>query len=392
MSQDETLHLRHTSEGADKTRKEVEALAGAQGKVTKESGKLSDATDDLNIKKENLTNILNKVNPALGGLADGLFNAAELAGELGSKSLNLNGIMSAGRKGVVKYKDALLLLGAGGAAFLAITALVNAWKELVAAEKEAVKIFDDFQKRQLKIKETSQQLREKVATTLNEQTGGNSTEDDVQRVLRIRRRNINAGVDPATAFDIAMGKRQPLTGKQLQKQRDNVRTPVDKLKAAQREALQATPTGALLFGQKAVFTGDTTELREFVSKHTNGNVDEILAQLAALSLLLQDPDPGFKILRKPGRPIEESFSTDVQSIASQLNIRGQLDRQRRKEAGHDVDRASRRRQGTPERSEKTLPDETTAVPHVNRASRRFPGRASPDQPAEKMAAGVNPAM
>lgn len=301
--------------------------------MTKESGKLGDATDDLNIKKENLTNILNKINPALGGLADGLFNAAELAGELGSKSLNLNGIMAAGRKGIVKYKDALLLLGAGGAAFLAITALVNAWKELVAAEKEAVKIFDEFQKRQGKTKETTTQLRERIATVLNETRGGNFTEADVQEVLRIRRLNVNAGVDPDTAFDIAVGKRAPLTKKQLQAQREFVRTPVDKLKAAQRQALQVSVTGEAL-GGRATFAGDNAELRAFIASRTDRPVDEVLQELATLSADRQglfNPNSIQSINRTLNRAtgFSEGFGVDTQNIAAQLNIQGQIERQKR---------------------------------------------------------------
>ena len=280
------LRMKHTSEGAEKVRADLDKITKGEEDVKGKADDLGKATEDLSIKKENLTSVLRGVHPALGGLADGLINAAELAGGLGSANLNLNHIMTVGRSLILKYKDALLLLGAGGAAFLAIQMLIQAWKDLAAAEREALEAAQDFQKQQSEIAEQSEATRRQIGLALIEQTGGQVTDEEITRAHAEYRRYIREyEMEPGRAMRIVLGEEPPPTQRELDAQRRLIGGGyAERMRETRWQAMQAAPTEqttGTLHLPRAVYTGDVRRLRKFVEERVDPKmVQDVMDEMA----------------------------------------------------------------------------------------------------------------
>ena len=277
------LRMRHTSEGAEKVRADLDKITKGEEEVKDQTDDLGKSSEDLGIKKENLTNILRNIHPALGGLADGLINATELSGRLGSANIDLGRIMEVGRGLVLKYKDALMLLGAGGAAFLAITALIKAWKDLTEAEKEAIQSAKEFQETQSEIAENSERIREQIGRALIEKTGGAVSDEEITQTVAEYLQYARQLKDPDRAMRIAMQEEPPPTPEEMETQRRLIGgTWADRMREISRQAMQATPTGAIMpDSPKAMYTGDTRRLHEYVAENVpEGIADEVLTEMA----------------------------------------------------------------------------------------------------------------
>ena len=312
------LRMRHTSEGAEKVRADLDKISEGEKRVEEKADDLGKSSEDLGVKKENLTNVLRNVHPALGGLADGLINAAEMAGTLGSANLDLNRIMTVGRSLVLKYKDALLLLGAGGAAFLAIQMLIKAWQDLAAAEREAVEAAQAFQKQQSTIAERSEVVRQQIGRALIRQTGGRVSDEEITRAHAEYRRYVREyEMEPERAMRIAIGEEAPPTQSELDAQRRLIGGGyAERKRELRRQAIQATPTRTLT-GPAAMYSGDTRKLREYVEENVAGeDIKEVLEEMAELVTEWQ------KIIgtRSPGQRGSRNVQREAKRMLLELGI------------------------------------------------------------------------
>lgn len=288
------LRMRHTSEGAEKVRADLDKIKDGEEHVEQTTEDLGKATDDLGVSKENLTSVLNNIHPALGGLADGLINATQLAGKLGTANLDLSRIIQAGREAIVKYKDAIMLLGAGGAAVLALLALKQAWEGVAQAERDAIEAAQAFAETQARIAGEGEALRQEVGRALIAQTGGQVTDETItETVAEVRRLMRESNVERARAIKIALGEEPPPTKDELEAlQRLAGGDYTARMREIRFQAMQATRTGAIMPGvPTGMYTGDISELRKYVEENAGADVDEVLAEMAKRMLEWQGTTP-----------------------------------------------------------------------------------------------------
>jgi len=138
--------MRVEVKGADKAAGDLKKVDQAQkgvGKTTTAQTKgLKEATEaqkKLNASESDYTELLSRIHPALGAVAMASVKATKIAGDLATQQINLGGVLRKTSGAIKANAKALLLVGAGGAVFAAIAALVTVWGRLKESVEESTR-------------------------------------------------------------------------------------------------------------------------------------------------------------------------------------------------------------------------------------------------------------
>lgn len=266
---EQELRQRFVTEGAEEAAKKIEGVAAAQGTVSDANKKTGESTDEqrkktdkLNVSHAELSRVLNQIHPGLGSMAHAMLTAAELAGKLGNANLSLSGIFSTLTQSVGKFKDGLLLLGAGGAAFLAVQALIDQFQKLIASMEKAFKLMERFEDTDRAIEEKRMAARKQVIDEFA-QTKPRATDEDINKATdEAFRLSEKYGIPVERAVKIATKQESfSKAERELRWRTEGFGSGAD----AAREQIESFQSGRNLIGH--VFTKD------------DGRRDELLATL-----------------------------------------------------------------------------------------------------------------
>jgi hypothetical protein len=185
----------------------IEKEADAVARLEDELGTLAPAYTQANEKTGDLNSLLSQISPTLGAFATSLSAATTLAGQLAEKELKLADIKGFLTGATKKYAGALTLLGAGGAAFIAVNALIGAFRKMNEELKEAIENRKALDKANQSAVDKGKQFGERITQAV--ESGAIPVPDDgrIKELEKKFRELQRSGVSPGAAFEIAIGRR-----------------------------------------------------------------------------------------------------------------------------------------------------------------------------------------
>ncbi len=110
-------------EGADKAAQDFakvddaqNKVAGGQAKGAESAEKATEANEKLGASTEDLTSLLSRVHPALGGVFDTVVKGSRVMGDLATRNIDVAGSWGKVTTAVRAHANSLKLFAAGGAA------------------------------------------------------------------------------------------------------------------------------------------------------------------------------------------------------------------------------------------------------------------------------------
>ncbi len=285
---------------------EIAKSAKAVKAAEKELGNFKKTADDTSISTEKLTSLLTQISPELGQLADATLKSVSLFGELGTKSLSLNGLMTAGKAGVLKYKDSLLLLGAGGAAVGSLFFLMSVWKKLGEEMEKTIKIAEDFQKSQSRIGDIRDQARDAVLKNLVKSNPDASIEEVEKTTQQVVNDIENLGIDPDRSARIRTQQEAPPSDAETAFRRKHF-GPGALRESARRQLLTFDPGYVgFLGGRGPIDTGLDNDLKAFIKNRLGEQDDGKIKELIrAAQVMIQNPAIAAGTSKRTVTPSEE---------------------------------------------------------------------------------------
>ena len=183
------------------------AVAAATRETAEATTEAAKATPEYSGNAANLAAVLTAVHPALGGLVTVLENALKLTGDLGTAKLDLGKIIDVVTKSVQGNAAAYLVLGAGGAAFAAISAAVGQWKELRQEAAAAVTAVQQYIDLQSQLSGAREDVRAQLADALIQrgQPSPEALDEAMTREQQIRRAGLGGVSVQAAAAGAGRG-------------------------------------------------------------------------------------------------------------------------------------------------------------------------------------------
>ncbi len=318
MAENQKLALEVTQTGAAATAEAIGKVETANKKVAGtavESAAATDvateATKKAAASNEDLFNILNKIHPGLGEIAQTMSRGSKVAGDFATKNIDLKGAFDGIGKSIVANAGAFKLLLAGGAVAAGI-ALIGAAVAKMRAEFEAAtkaiadnaKALDELRSKQIEEKASIEQIadaRKKVgAPSAEEASRAASDAEAISGRLpelgsgSVRRAaGVTAGLglerDKIEQLAILLDRRPnfKLDGDQdakgINRQIDKgIRENADFIASFRRRETAQVPEAVDRARRQAVAAGgETNELRGFASTRVNPGTD--LDRLAGLA-------------------------------------------------------------------------------------------------------------
>ncbi len=150
MAGEQDLKLRVSQDGAEETAAAVGKVETAQKKVAGTAVESAAATETATeatkkaaASNEDLFNILNKIHPGLGEIAQTMSRGSKVAGDFATKNIELANVFGSLKTAVTENAGALKLLLAGGAVAIGIGLIGAAVAKMKAEFEEATKAIND---------------------------------------------------------------------------------------------------------------------------------------------------------------------------------------------------------------------------------------------------------
>lgn len=252
------LRLKATTEGMDKAAGDVEKIAGAESKLDSAQGKVKESSDEAAASQNDLIAALALISPELAEMTSRALRAVEAIGKFGKVSLTAEGLTKALTVATSKYKDTLLLLGAGGAAAGAVLFLISQWNRLNAEMEKALanqKRFNDEQRKDLdELASFDEKYRQGV---IARRVDPNLSDEELARRRKRFQIELNLTHDSDAAFRRAFDLEQPTTGAER-----------GVLNRSRREEREGRP-GRIEHG------GETTRDLEAIARRHNLTVEQV---------------------------------------------------------------------------------------------------------------------
>ena len=260
-----------------------------------------------------------------------------MAGDLGKANIKLTGILGAAKAAVLKFKNAIMLLGAGGAAVGAVLFLISVWKKLNAELEKTLKLQEKLNEQNRVLIDKARSFRVRIVEAVEAGTIAPPTQEEFARgQSEFRRLTGSVGVSPPVAFQIVTNQREPLSpaAEQLIAQ--------DRGFSAQRQRI-----GQEVLKGKTLGTAD----EEFLVRRTNQSSEEVREDVKQLQNVIRFGQPGAPGMFGGTRPIspgecEELEAGDLFRLAQELRIsrdvqsrlrqRGPIDNQALKFSNEDL--------------------------------------------------------
>jgi len=126
----------------------------------------AEETEKLTAKQEDLKNVLNSVHPSFGQLIEVMSGALAIAGQLGSRNVDLAKVYANVTSHIERNADAYATLAAGGAAFAAVTIMIHTWHKMREEIEASIKATEDFGDAQSKLRGEQEDVRAQVREAL----------------------------------------------------------------------------------------------------------------------------------------------------------------------------------------------------------------------------------
>ena len=266
--------LESQAQAAERARAAFEALGGstkgvatAGDRVSSSATQSAEAMDKAGASTSDFAVILDRISPGLGGLVTAMESALKVAGGLGKANLNLTGIMGGAKAAVLKYKDALMLLGAGGAAVAAVLFLISVWKKLNAEMEKALKLIEKLNEQNRVIIDKSRSFRDQVVEAVAAGEIAPLTDEEFAKSRTVKRKLVTQGFEDDFAFQVAIGQTAPPS-----------QSVVDFVSANRGDTAVRTRAGQEVLKGKSVGTEEVSFVSEKLAT-TDQQTSEILRRL-----------------------------------------------------------------------------------------------------------------
>ncbi len=248
------------------TTEQLKTQASAVNQAKKAYQELGGEVGQTNVDMDALSAVLGRVNPAFGNLISGARDAARSLGSLGN--VPVNQFLSKGVSLAREYAGTLKLLGAGTAAYLAVTQIARQWEKVKEQELAAIEAARQFEQANRKIGENRENVRDEVVRSFAE-SNPRATDEQVQAAVDKAFREVqNLGADVSGAVARATGRAAPLSEDQ-EAFLSRTQGLGARRKEAARELQSFKPEDTLTSGTQFIDTGTQAAVLKFIEQFFN---------------------------------------------------------------------------------------------------------------------------